>query len=330
MLLCDFSKAFDLVDHTIVVDKLASLGVHDSLVKWCANFLSQRTQCVKIGKISSDVAEINAGCPQGTLLGPLAFVVHINDLHPPLSDITVKYVDDTTVLHAVNRNNADSLQSSAEYLSKWASENNMIFNTKKTKELVFHFGKGQCDFPSVKIGNDVIERVFEAKILGVTIQSDLKWNSHISNMIKKANKRLYLLRLCKRAGLSDSDLICIFITLIRSILEYCCVVWHPALPRYLHEDIEHVQKRVMKVIFPHCDYNAALAQANIQTLYDRREDQCKKLFQKMQCSSHKLHSSLPVMPSINYNLRHQAIPHVKCHTSRYSKTFLPFCIRKFQ
>ena len=330
MLLCDFSKAFDLVDHTIVIDKLASLGVHQSLVKWCANFLSQRTQRVKLGTHVSDLMEISAGCPQGTLLGPLAFIVHINDLQPPSSNLTVKYVDDTSVLHAVNDSSDSSFQNSAEYLHNWAKENNMIFNVKKTKELVFHFKASQCDFPVLTIGDDVIERVSEAKILGVTIQSDLKWNSHITNIIKKANKRLYLLSLCKRAGLGIYDLLCIYVTLIRSVLEYCCVVWHPALPKYLHEDVEYVQKRALKLIFPLCDYDSAMTKANLETLYTRRERQCDKLFRKMCHPSHKLFSILPLNPTNDYHLRRISIPHLMCQTVRYSNTFLPYCIRKFQ
>ena len=151
----------------------------------------------------------------------------------------------------------DSLQNSAEYLNRWANENNMIFNVKKTKELVFNFRTGEIDFPAVTIGNDVIKRVSEAKILGITIQSDLKWNSHIANTIKKANKRLHLLRLCKRAGLLETDLVCIYVTFIRSVLEYCCVVWHPALPNY--DDVEYIQRRALKLIYPYCDYDTALS-----------------------------------------------------------------------
>jgi len=119
MLLSDFSKAFNLVSHTLLIDKLASLGVHQSLVKWCANFLCQRTQRVKLGSHVSDLIMMNAGCPQGTLLGPLAFIAHINNLQPPSSDLTVKYVDDTSVLHAVNDGGDNSVQSSAEYLHDW-------------------------------------------------------------------------------------------------------------------------------------------------------------------------------------------------------------------
>ena len=273
---------------------------------------------------------MHAGCPQGTPLGPLAFVVHINDLSPPNADLTIKYVDDTSILHASCDGTDNSMQNSAQYLQQWATVNNMVFNVKKTKEIVFHFGEDQNNFPSAAIGDDIIEQVPQAKVLGVTIQSDLKWNSHITNIIKKANKRLYLLRLCKRAGVRQNELLCIYTSLIRSLLEYCAVVWHPALPSYLHNDIEQVQKRAIKLIYPSCDYDSALASAKLDSLFTRREEQCRKLFNDMKLSSHKLHSSLPCVPDRTYNFRHQRIPHVMCRTSRYSKTFVSYCIRNFQ
>jgi hypothetical protein len=293
MLLCDFTKAFDLVDHTIVINKMSECGVHDCLLKWSANFLSQRTQRVKIGNHISQEVEMHAGCPQGTLLGPLAFVMHINDLEPPGNVVTIKYVDDTTVLHATKCDGDDTMQETAIYLHDWALNNNMCFNVKKTKEIVFAFGSNFVNTPPIMLGDAVIEQVKEAKILGVTIQSNLKWNSHVENIIKKANKRLYLLRLCKRSGVKSTDLIDIYTSLIRSVLEYCCVVWHSSLPAYLHYDIERVQKRAMRIIFSDNDYDCSLHMADLETLYIRRERLCTKLFKEMCMPSHKLHELLP-------------------------------------
>ena len=141
ILLVDFAKAFDLVDHSIVLDKLNSLGVHSSLVQWSASFLSGREQCVKIGSSFSKVAAVSAGCPQGTLMGPLVFVAHINDLRPPVPVMTIKYVDDTNILHASSDPSDTTLQTAATYLSDWSKQNNIKFDINRSKELLLNFGK---------------------------------------------------------------------------------------------------------------------------------------------------------------------------------------------
>lgn len=330
MLLVDFAKAFDLVDHSIVLDKLRSLGVHESLVRWSTSFLCERQQCVKIGSTTSGTVTVNAGCPQGTLMGPLVFVAHINDLRPPVPVTTIKYVDDTTVLHACTDPGDSTLQDAANYLSDWSRTNNMKFNIKKSKELIFTFKRSSQNFPMLDIEGSVIERVSEAKILGVTLQSDLKWNSHIENTIKKANKRLHLLNLCRRAGLNQCDLLEVYCSLIRSLLEYCSVVWHPCLPAYLSDSVEKVQKRALHIIFGHNEYDVCLEMSNLKKLSERREEQCKRLFEKMKDPKHKLHDLLPGARTIDYNLRCvNPFESIMCQTNRYANTFVPYCVKKF-
>ena len=330
MLLCDFTKAFDFVDHTIVVNKLSELGLHECLLKWCANFLTQRTQRVKIGNHLSEIVEMHAGCPQGTLFGPLAFIAHINDLRPPKPVLTIKYVDDTTIIHTMSGNDDNTMQDVAEYLHRWATQNNMVFNVKKTKEMVFTTTPQICERQEILIGDTVIEKVTESKVLGVTIQSNLKWNAHIDNTIKKANKRLYLLRLCKRAGVAEGDLVSIYTCLIRSILEYCCTVWHTSLPNYLHNDLERVQRRALQTVFPGFEYEECLKKSNLKTLYLRREELCKKLFTNMCCKEHKLNGLLPNTSQHEHNLRRSVIPHVRANSQRFYNCFIPYCLRNFQ
>jgi hypothetical protein len=333
MLLCDFSKAFDLVDHSILLEKLHGLGAHETLIRWTANFLCNRSQRVKVGTCKSSELLMNAGCPQGTLLGPLAFVSYIDDLRPPDSFLSVKYIDDTTILHSSGQSSeGETLQDVIEYLSSWAQSNKMRFNVAKTKEIVFNFSRqNQTLPPRLVLGDNVVEQVTEAKILGVILRSDLKWNSHVSSIIKKANKRLYLLRLCKRAGVHTADLITIYTSLIRSVLEYCSAVWHTSLPQYLHDDIEKVQKRALTTIFGSADYNECLSRAKISTLFDRREQQCKKLFNCMTNDTHKLHDLLPSPRNLPHDLRHKK-PYelVKAKTQRFYNSYVPYCTRHFQ
>ena len=332
MLLCDFSKAFDLVDHTILIQKLNDLGVHESLARWTANFLHNRSQNVKVGCDKSNTLNMNAGCPQGTLLGPLAFISYINDLRPPESFLSIKYIDDTTILHSTGKQSSEneSFQQVIDYLNSWAQNNKMRFNVAKTKEIVFNFSREKNMPPKLILGDNEIEQVSEAKILGIIVRSDLKWNSHVSAIIKKANKRLYLLRLCKRAGVKTKDLITIYTSLTRSVLEYCSVVWHTSLPQYLHQEIERVQKRALATIYPGKNYEEALGATKLNTLFDRRGTQCKKLFYSMLQNGHKLNDIIPSAREIPHDLRHQVQYNLgQPKTKRLSDSFVQYCFRKF-
>ena len=126
-------------------------------------------------------------------MGPLVFVTHINDLKPPGPVMTLKYADDTNVLYSCEDPGEPTLQEAASYLSDWSRRNHMKFNINKSKEIIFAFKRSPQDFPLPNIEDNAIKRVHEAKILGITLQADLKWNSHIENVAKKANKRLHLL-----------------------------------------------------------------------------------------------------------------------------------------
>ena len=101
------------------------------------------------------------------------------------------------------------------------------------------------------------------KVLGITIQSNLKWDLHINEVVAKASKRLHILRVLKRGGVPPADLLKVYFALIRSVLEYCCPVWHNALPVKLSDSIERVQKRALRIIFPALPYQEALATTGV-------------------------------------------------------------------
>ena len=129
----DFSKAFDRIDHSILVRKLQLLNVHHFLINWCADFLRDRYLRVKLGSFKSSWKLIHAGVPQGTKLGPLLFLVMINDLTTRFP--MYKYVDDCTVYEVISIPYASQLQNDLDDIEKWTEANNMRINVKKTKEL---------------------------------------------------------------------------------------------------------------------------------------------------------------------------------------------------
>ena len=117
-------------------------------------------------------------------------------------------------------------------------------------------------------------------MLGVTIASTLQWNCHISNLLKKANKQMFFLILLKSARVPARDIIGFYITCIRPVLEYCAPLYHHALPDYLSNDIERVQKRGLSIISPGLSYLDNLSLFNLNSLKDRRIEQCNKFSRK--------------------------------------------------
>jgi len=184
----------------------------------------------------------------------------------------------------------------------------MQLNAIKTKEVLVDFSKTRTGFKDIIINGEVIQRVPHALILGVTISENLKWNEHIENITTKAAQRLFMLYQLKKAGLPWRDMVSVYISKIRSLLEYACEAWHPGLNTYLHKDIESIQVRAMRIIFSRdITYPDALHTANLLTLKERRDALCIKFGKKMEHLDHKLHHLLQVKRQYIYNLRQQPI-----------------------
>ena len=169
ILLIDFSKAFDHIDHNMLLDKLRTNGVPQICVEWQKAFLTSRTHRVKLANPKSDWTEVAGGVPQGTLSGPENFLNMIDDLHTDVDD--VKFFDDVTLYEVCNTHSQNKLQNSVDDIQEWATDNNMSLNTNKTKELLVYFGREDLDIPRITINGDVIERVSCAKLLGCHIMS---------------------------------------------------------------------------------------------------------------------------------------------------------------
>ena len=210
-------------------------------MNWVADFLTNRQQRVKLSKqCFSEWGQVPAGVPQGTKLGPWLFLLMINDLSIP-DFLTWKYVDDTTVAEIVPRGASSEIQKAADKIVDWSKDQRMHLNEDKCKEIRIHFKKNKHSLDPVSIDGKDLSVVENAKILGVNISNDLKWNDHVEQAIKKANKRLYLLVQLRRAGVGAKSLIKFYCTVIRPVLEYGAQVFHHNLQDYLCEDLERVQ-----------------------------------------------------------------------------------------
>ena len=328
-LLIDYRKAFDRVDHTILVNKLHHLGLPDFLVAWYESFLGSRKQRVKLGDVYSDWAPVTAGVPQGTLTGPTAFLLHINDLHTVCPHI--KYVDDTSIWESCNISGSNSqLQQAADQVSAWTEKTKMQLNVDKTKEMHIYFGKKPTTFSPVTFDDRQIDCVTSCKLLGVVINNKLTWDDHINYIIKKASKRLYFLRLLKRAAVNPSDIIKVFVSTVRSTLEYAAEVWQPGTAQTLKDKLEHIQKRALKIVYPSLSYSSALRVAGLETLEVRRELLCKNWFNKLCDVNHPLHHLLPQRRSSSRLRNALNIPLPKVRTERLKKSPIYYGIFKYQ
>ena len=171
MVFVDFAKAFDHVDHNILVAKFVELGLPDVIVRWMCAFLRDRRQRVKIGDVLSDWLQLAAGMPQGSYLGPLTFVILIDALRPGC--LTHKYVDDTTMTEILEKTAVSGMQSFIDELVQQSSAAGMTVNGRKTKEMLV--GAVLKDPPPyVTLSDTPVERVASFKLLGVYVASDLK------------------------------------------------------------------------------------------------------------------------------------------------------------
>ena len=136
-----------------------------------------------------------------------------------------KYVDDLAISEVVPARATSTLQSELDALNSWAVKNNIKLNPKKCKELTVYFCRHIGNFPpDLAVTGNALATVEAHKVLGITIQSNLKWDSHVNEIVGKASKRLHILRVLKRSGAPPHDLLRVYIALIRSVLEYCCPV----------------------------------------------------------------------------------------------------------
>ena len=176
----------------------------------------------------------------------------INDLSSSWAD-RWKYVDDTTFTESVPRNSDSGLQNLVKEINDWTIQNKMKLNASKCKELIVDFTKDRQLFLPLEIDGVLVERVKSARVLiivGLIIQGDMKWNEHVNSIVKKAGKRLYMLRIQKRSNANIETLLTVYTTVIRPVLEYACQVWHFNIPDYLCEEIEVVQKHALRIIEP--------------------------------------------------------------------------------
>ena len=236
----DFSKAFDKVDHIILMRKLSGIGVKGPLLRWIHTFLTGRMQVVAVEGCLSDAEEVISGVPQGTVLGPVLFLIHIGDIDSSLQHATASsFADDTRITMKIKcKEDCDRLQQDLELVYEWATENNMAFNEEKFE----HIRYGSCENLSGYRGPDgaSIEVCQKVKDLGVFMTDDGKFKEHIVDMARSAKQKAgWILRVFETR--EKFAMLTLFKSLVLPLLEYCCQLWSPRRVGLIRK-IEAVQR----------------------------------------------------------------------------------------
>jgi len=270
----DFSKAFDKVDHNLLLYKLEHYGIRGQLLSWLADFLSERKQRVVVEGHYSNPAEVTSGVPQGSVLGPLLFLCFINDL-PASVKCTIKLYADDVLLYTTIRTVDDchKLQADLNSLEQWAQRWNMVFNPSKC-EFLRVCNKSNPIPMRYYIQGQQIKQATSAKYLGVTIDEHLTWNDHVKNVISKANSvKNFLQRNLKYCPI-DIKTNC-YNCMVKPVLEYASIIWSPYTQKNV-DLVEAVQRRSARFIFnKYSQYSSVTEMLNklrFKTLADRRND----------------------------------------------------------
>jgi hypothetical protein len=252
----DLSKAFDTLNHDILLHKLSYYGVKHESLQWFESYLSNRKQYVNFKNSKSGISYTTLGVPQGSILGPLLFLIYVNDAASvsPLFKC-ILYADDTTLIstYCPDNNNSSPSEEVCSELNKvflWLCANKLSLNIAKTKYMVFHSpNMPSPSFPDLCINNSPIERVNQFNFLGINLTSTLCWKAHQSQICKKLSRTIGILKRLQNM-VPCTTLLNIYNSLFMSYITHSVLVWG-----YKSERIFKLQKKAIRIVFK-CKYNA--------------------------------------------------------------------------
>jgi len=222
-----------------------------------------------------------------------------------------------------------------QQLLSLSSDNDMVVNCDKTKEMVIGPPRLTRDIPPLTLPGGHIERVHTVKLLGIHFNNNFSWSSHVEALVSKATQRIYFLKQLKRAGLSTSQLIHFYISVIRPVLEYSSPVWHHLLNNSETDHLESIQKRAIRIIYPYCypmPYTSMLLVADLQSLATRRQISSQRFFNSITQPISPLHYILPPErdSAIISTLRSASkYPRIPTRTKKY-QSFISYALTKYQ
>ena len=243
----DVSAAFDKCWINGLVAKLEQIQVSDSCLVLLKSYLSDRKICTVIDGVKSEILDIKAGVPQGSRLGPLLWILYIQDIQDDLESECLLFADDTCIFTTEDDPALASLilQRDLEKLGLWANKWKVLFNARKTKDMIFAPKRSTSLSPPLFLNNTVVERVHQHKHLGLWLSSDLDWEKHINYTCLRANRKMAVLRSVRFLNRSTLDLL--YKLTVRSVVEYALVVYYHSLKQTQIKRLDQIQYRAAKL-----------------------------------------------------------------------------------
>ena len=329
----DLSKAFDTIDHTILLHKLKYYGLEDSTLRLFESYLKNRKQYTEIEESKSEILPLTIGVPQGSILGPLLFIIYINDFPESTKKFDfIIYADDTTLSSTINTfnnklKNVDTQTLINDELSKiieWLNINKLSLNKDKSKYMIFHMNKKEIPSFSLKLGNSNIKKVDDFNYLGLTVDTNLNWKKHTEKVANRCSKKIgvlnrlkYVLPLCIKTMLYN--------TLILPHITYGIMVWG-----YQRNRLNKIQKKAIRIITSN-KYNShtepLFKQLNMLKLEDLLKLQQLKFYFKFNEGSLPVYlQNWDITPNArvhNYNTRELGC----IHTFKVKHEFAKKCLK---
>ena len=245
LLLIDFSKAFDMVEHSILLKKLEHYGIRGKASQWINSYLHNRMQFVSIDGTDSETRHMQYGLPQESILGPLLLIIYIKDI-PNVSQIAkfILYVDNVSNITEVNA----QLRDLCKIHLKWVDSNGLCLNLKKTKYMIFSRARNLELLSTLTLANLPIERLTECKFLGVIVDENLTWSRHIKTIQTKMARYIGIMYKLK-SQLPLKVRIQIFHSFVQSHINYCSLVWGFSTKTNI-DSLFRTQKKVCKQLYP--------------------------------------------------------------------------------
>ncbi|MCG7879605.1 MAG: reverse transcriptase family protein, partial [Candidatus Thiodiazotropha endolucinida] len=332
---CDFSKAFDRVWHRGLLYKLSRIGCSEQVLKWFSSYLSGRRQCVVLRGTISDWAPVHAGVPQGSILGPLLFLIFINDIVRNINCSIRLFADDTSLYIVVDnpQTAALTINLDLETISKWASDWLVDFNERKTVSLLISKKHNHVTHPALIMNNTILSESTCHKHLGLTFSNTCDWKEHINRISETAWSRIKLLRALK-FRIHRNALESMYFAFIRPLLEYSDAVWDNCTNecKMQLETIHNEAARIVTGATKLCSIQKLLSDLGWETLQERRTKHKLVILYKIfnGLTPDYLSDILPplVRDANPYNLRNaNNIQSMRTRTNLFFNSFFPSTIR---